>query len=262
MNNKIKIFIDYVAEFDHILLFVTFYKVLEIVIVLLSIILFALFYWKSVRQIDFNYYKSLPIKNKFLLIWFTIFFAIPNKIWVSNKVPSFLTSIVVFLIIVLSNVFPLFILIYINFWVTTLESYFFAVLYEEKITFKNFVNRVLFQSNTIFAKEYFTFFWGNMNSGGGGKGRAGIVGTFFGGLYKLARDHEKNIVRERGKEETARHIANSEEKPKTPREAFELQKDVENHVLERDTTILTTEKVVKGGLEDAYIKIKNWLQED
>jgi hypothetical protein len=257
MNNKIRILIDYVAEFEHILLFVAFYKILEVVAVLLCVILFGLFYRKNFRQINFNYYKSLPIKNKFLLIWFTIFFAIPNKILVNNRVPAILTAIIVFLIIVLSSFFPLFILIYVNFWVTVLESYFFAVFYEEKVSFKNFVNRALFQNNAIFAKEYFSFFWGNMNSGGAGKGRAGVIGTFFGGLYKLARDHEKNIVRERAKEETARHITNSEEKPKTPKEAFELQKEVEDHVVERDTTILSSERVVK----DTFSKFKDWLQD-
>ena len=258
---KIKILIDYVGEFDDILLFVMFYKVLELVIVLLCIIFFALFYWKNVRQINFNYYKSLPLKNKLLLVWFTLFFAIPNKILVNNRVPAILTAIIVFLIIVLSSFFPLFILIYVNFWVTVLESYFFAVFYEERISFKNFVNRTLFQNNAIFAKEYFSYFWGNINSGGAGKGLAGAVGTFVGALYKVAREHEKSIVRERAKEETSRHIANSEEKPKTPKEAFELQKEVEDHVVERDTTILSGERVVKNGLKDAFSKVKDWLQD-
>jgi hypothetical protein len=100
-----------------------------------------------------------------------------------------------------------------------------------------------------------------MDSGGAGKGLAGFIGTLFGGLYKLARGHEKNIVRERVKEKTAQHIANSEEKPKTPKEAFELQKEVEDHVVERDTTILSGERVVKNGLKDAFSKVKDWLQD-
>lgn len=160
--NKITILIEYFSEFDDILLFVIFYKFIELGVVFLSVILFIIIYWENFIQTNFNHFNSLPIKNKFFLVWFTVFFAIPNKIFINNKIPSILTASIVFMMIVLSNVSPLFILIYIIFWITVLESYFFAVSYEEKVSFKKFVNIVLFQNNTIFAKEYFNFFWGNI----------------------------------------------------------------------------------------------------
>jgi hypothetical protein len=255
---KILVLINYVKEFDTIFLFVIFYQVLEVVIVLLSIIIFILFYWRNFRKISFNKsILSLPLKNKFVLVWFTLFFAIPNKILVNNRIPSSITAIIVFLIILVSNFFPVFILIYVNFWITVLESYFFAVFYEEKISFKIFVNRTLFQSNTVLAKEYFTYFWGNTYSKGVRKVRAGAGGSVIGALYKIAREHEKSIVRERSKEETTRHIANSQEKPKTPHDAFELQKELEEHVLKRDTTILNGERFVKNNFD----KVLHWFQD-
>ncbi len=83
------------------------------------------------------------------------------------------------------------------------------------------------------------------NKGGAGKGRAGLVGTLFGGLYKLARDHEKARLREQTKQEMGQHIANAKQKPQTAQESLQLQKDVEDHIINRDLPILSTEKKLK-----------------
>jgi hypothetical protein len=254
---KIEILLRYIEQFDTILLFIMFYKVLEVVIVLLSILIFGLFYWKNFKQINFNGYRFLPVKNKVLLILFTLFFAVPNKVLINNRIPAIITAITVFLIVAVSSFFPLFILVYVNFWVTVLESYFFAVFYEENLTFTNFVNKTLFKNDAMFAEEYFSYFWGNMSLGGGGKGRAGAVGSAVGALYKIAREHEKTLVRDRSKEEAARYIASAQEKPKTAREAFELQKEIEEHVLKRDTTILNGERFVINSFD----KVQKWFQD-
>lgn len=42
-----------------------------------------------------------------------------------------------------------------------------------------------------------------MDSGDADNGRAGVIRTFLGGLYKLGRDNEKTLLREKTKEENA-----------------------------------------------------------
>lgn len=76
-----------------------------------------------------NYFKSLPSFNKIIIIWFTTFYAIPNKLFVNNNLSKFSIALFIFLIIVISNIFAPFILLYILFWIIILESYFFAVVY-------------------------------------------------------------------------------------------------------------------------------------
>ena len=190
------------------------------------------------------HFKQLPIFNRTLAIWFSIFYAIPNKTFVSNNLSKFSITFFIFLIIVISNVFAPFILLYIIFWINVLESYFFAMFYESNVSFRKFVNNKLFKGNEVFAKEYFSFFWGNMNSGGAGKARSGLVGTLLGGLFQVARNQEKTHVRVQGQIETQTHIRNALQKPQTPEESMLIQKKVENHIIERDTVILKTEKQV------------------
>jgi hypothetical protein len=136
-------------------------------------------------------------------------------------------------------------LLYIIFWINVLESYFFAMFYESNVSFRKFVNDKLFKGNEVFAKEYFGFFWGNMNSGGAGKVRSGVVGTVLGGLFQIARNQERTHVRVQGQIETQIHINNAVQKPETPEQALAIQKKVEAHILERDTIILKTEKQLK-----------------
>ena len=84
-----------------------------------------------------------------------------------------------------------------------------------------------------------------MNSGGAGKVRSGAVGTLLCGLFNIARNQEKTHVRVQGQIETQIHINNVVQKPETPEQALAIQKKVEDHILERDTIILKTEKQFK-----------------
>lgn len=243
---KFTLLIKYIWEFENVFKFLLVYEILEVVFILISFIYFLLFYSNHSINSQFKIYvQKLSSLHKFFFIWFTLFYAIPNKIWINNEVSSFSVSLFTFLVIVLSSVFPSFLLLYILFWVSVLESYFFAVLYENKATFKKFINNLLFKNNTRFAKEYFAFFWGNMNSGGAGKSKAGVVGTLLGGLYKLGRNQEQNHVREQTSKEMNRHLENAQQKPKTPEESLAFQKQVEDHIIDRDTTILKGEKQLK-----------------
>jgi hypothetical protein len=85
-----------------------------------------------------------------------------------------------------------------------------------------------------------------MQSGGIGKGRVALIGSVFSGLYKMGRDHEKSKLRYRTKQEMAQHMANAKNKPQTPQESIQLQKEVEDHIIDRDLPILSTEKTLKN----------------
>jgi hypothetical protein len=243
---KLNLISEYVLSCNSFILFILTLELVEFIVVLISLLCFGLMYYNHSITAKFKYhFKQLPIFNRILAIWFSIFYAIPNKIFVSNKLSKFSTTFFIFLIILISNVFAPFILLYIIFWINVLESYFFAMFYESNVSFRKFINNKLFKGDDAFAKEYFSFFWGNMNSGGAGKVRSGAVGTLLGGLFQVARNQEKTHVRVQGQIETQTHIKNAVQKPQTPEESMAIQKKVEDHIIERDTVILKTEKQVR-----------------
>ena len=247
---KFKLAGRYYLEFQEIFLFVVYFEFIELIIIFLSFISFFILFWENpIHTRMYKHFQKLSFKNKIFFAWFTIIYAIPNKILINNRLSSFTTSFIIFLILVISYIFPIFSLFYLIFWITVLESYFFAILYKEKEYFKKFIDGKLFVNNLAFGKDYFSFFWGNMDKGGAGKGRAGFIGTLFGGLYKLARDHEKARLREQTKQEMTQHIANAKQKPQTAQESLQLQKDVEDHIIDRDLPILSTEKKLKNAAQ-------------
>jgi hypothetical protein len=73
-------------------------------------------------------------------------------------------------------------------------------------------------------------------------------------LYQIARNHASNYVRTQGKIETNLHIDKAVQKSKILLESLEIQKEVENHMIYRDTYILKGEKRIKDFAE----KTVNW----
>uniref|UniRef100_UPI0030020235 hypothetical protein n=1 Tax=Cocconeiopsis kantsiensis TaxID=3082010 RepID=UPI0030020235 len=164
---KLNLIIEYALNCNSFILFILILELVEFIVILISFLYFGLMYYNNPITAKLKYHlKQLPIFNKILFIWFSIFYAIPNKIFVNNNLSEFSITFFIFLIIVFSNIFAPFILLYIIFWINVLESYFFAMSYESNVSFREFVNNKLFKENNAFAKEYFSFFWGNMNSGG------------------------------------------------------------------------------------------------
>ena len=225
--------------------FLLCFCLIEMITIFFSFFLFFIFFrGNSINTKIVNHVKKIPLINKLFFTWFTIFYAIPNKIIINNNFSSFKTSFIIFLILVTSFLFPIFILFYIIFWISVLQSYFFAVIYSENNYFKNFIDSKLFVNDLSFNKYYFDFFWGNMTSGGAGKAAGGLIGTFLGGLYKMSKDHEKENLRYNTKIEMEIHVNNAKHKPQTAHESLQLQKNVENHIIERDCPILYTEQQI------------------
>ena len=122
--------------------FILIFEFVEFMIVLISFLHFNLRYYHHSMTIKCRFYfKQLLTLNRIFVIWFSIFYAIPNKIFVSNNLNKFSVTFFIFLIIAISNIFAPFILLDIIFWVLVLESYFFAIFYENSIFFRNFINK-------------------------------------------------------------------------------------------------------------------------
>ena len=240
---KYNLIIEYILSCNTLVLFVAIFQFIDFLVVLIGFFCFGLMYRNYSIVAKFkDRFAKLPIFNRVLAIWFSIFYAIPNKIFVNNTLSKLSVTLSIFLIIVISNFFAPFILLYIIFWMSVLESYFFAIYYEKNVSFRKFVNNKLFKGDDAFAKEYFSFFWGNIDSGGAGKIKSGVAGTLLGTFFHVTMNQEKTHVRVQGQFETQTLIKNSEYKPKTPQEVFALQKEVENHIIDRDTVILKVEK--------------------
>lgn len=240
---KLKLIWEFFLSCNSFIQFVLIFEFFEFMVVFIGFLYFYLVYYNHSMILKFmSYFKQLPIYNKILTIWFSVIFAIPNKIFVNNGLNKFVITFSIFLVVIISHVFVPFILLYIMFWVLVLESYFFAVAYENNISFRNVINNNLFNGNSQFAKEYFNFFWGNMRSGGSGASKAGVVGSILSGLYSIARNNEKTHVRVQGHIETQSYLNNAASKPETPLDVMALHIKTENRVFERDTIILKTEK--------------------
>jgi hypothetical protein len=113
---KLNLIIEAVLSSNSFILFIITLELVEFIIVLISLLYFGLMYYNHSITAKLKYhFKQLSIFNKISAIWFSIFYAIPNKIFVSNNLSKFSITFFIFLIIVLSNAFAPFILLYIIF---------------------------------------------------------------------------------------------------------------------------------------------------
>lgn len=217
----------------------------EWIVNLIGLLLFGLIYYNHLIMVKFkDYFKQLPVLNRVIVTWFTVCFSISNKIYVNNNVSKPIVSCFTFLLLVISHIFFPCIVLWVIFWIIVLESWFFAIVYTNFSSVRNFINDKLFKGNDAFAKEYFRFFWGDMTSGGAGKGLAGFVGTVLGGLYHIARNMEKKYVQDKGGIEAQKLIDNGEIKLKTPSDCLEFQQQVNQKIIVEETVILKGEQQV------------------
>ena len=258
MKLKLEMVINFIENCDTAIQFTLLLSVIYQFFVYISIFIYTLKYRTHRMNLKcIAYFKDLPIYNKFVFICFTIFCAIPNKIYVNNGIHGFFVSFSIFLIIVLAHIFPVLILLYIMFWIFVLDSYFFAIAYQSISIYSNFVNKQLFNGDTQFSKEYFDFFWGNMSKGGASNGKMGIYGTLLGSIYTAARAAEISYRRSKGQLDLNAYYANPETtKPKNVEEWLAIRRKIENDIVDRETVILKAEKRVQeiGGEFIKWVK--------
>ena len=246
MQLKIEIISGFLETCGSVAQFSLLFYVVDQIVVFIGFLIYTLKYKTHPMSLKcIAYFKDLPIYNKFVFICFTIFCAIPNKIYVNNGINGFFVSFSIFLLIVLSHIFPALILIYLMFWVLVAESYFFALAYESISVYRNFINKHLFNGDTKFAKEYFSFFWGNMSKGGSSRGKLGIFGSLVGTVYSGIRIAESRFVRAQGKIETYEYYERLRTQPKNVDEFFKLRDQMEDKIIDKETVVLKAEKRVQ-----------------
>jgi hypothetical protein len=254
--SKKNILISFFLKFGSFFIALTFFEVINFITICLCIIMFLiLFHKNSIISILYQHFKKLPFKNKLFFVWFTLNYALPNKILIHNNISNRTVTILTCLILIISNVFPLFVVLYLLFWINIIESYCFAMLYTKKKSFKAFFDNGLFNDNPTLNTVYFEFFWGNMNMSSLAKGRAQLAGTVISGMYTLARSHEKALLRDRSQIELPDVYKTSP--PKNTFEALQTKKDLESYIIDRDLTILSTERFIIKSCQ----KILNSLSE-
>ena len=142
-------------------------------LVLTAILIFSLFFFLNSGQTNTlliktqESFKTLPLPNKIFLITFTFLVAIPNKIYINNSIKPLSMFFIVFIFLLFGYIYPFIYCIYIVYLIFTLESFIFGVLYEYLPSFRNIINKLLFNSFTnddTLAREFLEFFWGNMFS--------------------------------------------------------------------------------------------------
>ena len=152
-------------------MFFPFFKLIllaDIFLVFLANLFFGVFVavkYSSNRffQDLFKFWLNLPILNRLALFVFTITLAIPNKIWIYNKINRALIGIGLFLLLLVGFWYhPIGFIFYVNYVGFIAFSYFFGLFYEKYTSFSSFINHYFFNNDTIFAGIYFDFFWGNM----------------------------------------------------------------------------------------------------
>lgn len=76
--------IDYI-ETTEILYIIIFLELLEICITITSIFFFFFRYYSNIEiKVIFKNFKKTDIKNQLFTIWFTLRYAIPNRILINN----------------------------------------------------------------------------------------------------------------------------------------------------------------------------------
>merc|ERR1711933_556744 len=120
---KLKLLIsEFFLSCNSFVKFILIFEFIEFMVVFIGFLYFILVYYNHPMVTKCrSYFKQLPIYNKIFVIWFSIVYAIPNKIFVNNKLNKFAITFSIFLIVLISNVFTPFILLYIVFWVLVLE---------------------------------------------------------------------------------------------------------------------------------------------
>ena len=150
-----------------------------------ALIVFFPFVVNRNKEICSNFKKqfdSLPAKKKIWIMSFTLYFAIPNRIYVYSQPSAVFIGLIIFFLTSLTLVFQssliLFIFSILGF---TVQSFVISQCYKKIPFFRNTVNDKLFDNNLEFSKNYFDFFYGNMDKGS--KTIIGYLSAVFGGAF-------------------------------------------------------------------------------
>ena len=102
----------------------------------------------------FKRFKSLPFLNKILLLNFTLFISIPNRVYIHNQTSDIFTFGITIYLFFLLYIFPVLIFPIIMYFTITIESIIFGTLYETYDNFADQIHEKLFNNDIFFYNLY------------------------------------------------------------------------------------------------------------
>ena len=158
-------FIDQYKESAIAVIYLILASILMLIIALLSFLVIYIFMEKDhvfIYRMSLHL-EAMTLIRKLLFIIFTIFAAIPNKIWINVKIHYAVVFIVSAIIYFLGFTFPFLFFCQAAYFLLSLQSIIFGLSYKHSESFKKFINRMVFGDlDNPFVKEYFDWFWGDM----------------------------------------------------------------------------------------------------
>ena len=224
----------------------------------LAAVIFAFCFWQNN---DFGLIVSQAKKLNFLnlcsFILFTFCYAIPNKVYINNKISSWIYGPFVFLVLIVcsSGNIPFCIFAMYHAYCLVFSGA-FAYMYDGKTNaFSKMVNKWVFGNNKYLAKLYFRFFWGNMITAFRRRAQALAV-TFIGRtVWDKGITSERITIKSEGKElynDIVPHVQNG-----TPKQLLDLRLDCDQicydkygFLIKIQDTIVSNAGTATGSLVD------------
>ena len=236
------------------------YVLVDVVLLFASWVFFMLLYFinteakTSINDL-LKFSLDLPAYSKYVLYVFTVLLAIPNKIFINHNFNNYLVRIFVILLFLLTKISPFFIFPLAFYLILTVESLVIAFLYESKSkTFKTHLDRILFSGNQKFAKQYFEFFWGNMDKAGKAAAKTGLAGW----LVRLGWSTITELEDRQAQEEAERRSAKAVQSANTPtsaQEVMEMTESEKKKIMEKNATFSNVEELCKRKFKEAIEKL-------
>ena len=132
---------------------------------------------KAAIKSFYDKWGKLPNWNKLALGSFTVWWAIPNRVFIHNGLSTIQWAIVFIGWYILVYLYPLALLILLIQIELTLTSYGFAHMYQQNTWFQTKIQKWLFGGDSLYAQAYFAYFWGNMK-GSAWKSFKALASTF------------------------------------------------------------------------------------
>lgn len=175
---------------DSFLIIIFFIEAANLVLVIISFIIFLPQFWSvDVRHIIIEC-KEFPLLIKLKLFLFTVLVAIPNKVLVNNNMKKlrFICWTIILLIFSSFTIYAAFLYIALQFII--IESYFIGLFFHTD-WFSRYIVK-FFKKD--FVDYYIVYFYGNASKAAAEKFGLGIKLFFFGGGYHLTKHQERMLA--------------------------------------------------------------------
>ena len=196
--------------------------------------LFSFMYFLMVHSISCEFisllkkWSALPLMMRYRLFFFTISFAIPNKVIVHNQIPIIFWIFLNAFLLACTYSFPMIFIGYLSMWWLILWSFIIGILFHFE-WFKVYLTNGMFNQNIQFSSEYVEYFMGNSARAAWVKGVSFGWSAAVGGQQAHRKFYrEKKFADRVGKERAAIEIAD-----KTKRGEYINTNDINDHHIDK-----------------------------